>query len=428
MDTPLNLFICGFATLAASAGYLCGRKIASNSRILRLQREERVQDLMAGSPSESRSTTPADEDKREPLLLPIIAPKRIPSPIQVIPSPPKILKRRRSVAFQAEDEIEDAPAGYPYNLRSLYKPQKKKCRFASPLTSVLRTPSLDAGRINADEQLLTPMDDADDIGGESPPEEDNSAETRVTPESSTPEPSPPRSQSPAFLASTPPPPPLPIGSPAADAGPPSSPRFGQEPTMVSFSTPKPTFTGFKGGFSTFAKQGSLGFVAPSSPTSPRAAWTSPSEEGERFGTSPVEVKEHAIARLTPSQDPLDKETKTGEESETVLSEQRGVKLFIKRGSNSRFTEAILGRLKLLEDKETSQKRLLFRREPLLQPCMNIMVSAGSTKLSWDEEDSAMRVITVNPEDGVVVYALKAHKKLGSREGLKEVALDKLGDR
>jgi hypothetical protein len=32
MDTPLNLFICGFATLAASAGYLCGRKIASNSR------------------------------------------------------------------------------------------------------------------------------------------------------------------------------------------------------------------------------------------------------------------------------------------------------------------------------------------------------------------------------------------------------------
>jgi hypothetical protein len=69
-----------------------------------------VQDLMAGSPSESRSTTPADEDKREPILLPIIAPKRIPSPIQVIPSPPKILKRRRSVAFQAEDEIEDAPA------------------------------------------------------------------------------------------------------------------------------------------------------------------------------------------------------------------------------------------------------------------------------------------------------------------------------
>ncbi|KAF7965849.1 hypothetical protein HWV62_41234 [Athelia sp. TMB] len=101
---------------------------------------------------------------------------------------------------------------------------------------------------------------------------------------------------------------------------------------------------------------------------------------------------------------------TGEEDETVQSELRGVKLFIKRGIKA-FTGGMPGHVKLLSHNQRTGERLLFRREPLGKVSMN--VSMGSTvRCSFDLEDNVLRIVLKEAvEDGngaqeLVIYAIK----------------------
>jgi len=104
---------------------------------------------------------------------------------------------------------------------------------------------------------------------------------------------------------------------------------------------------------------------------------------------------------------------TGEEDETVKSELKGVKLFIKRGTKG-FTGGMPGHIKLLSRPGSDEERLLFRREPLWKVSMNVRVRP-TVRCTFDEEDNVLRIVlkeAVEHGDGahsaqeLVIYALK----------------------
>ncbi|EGN97038.1 hypothetical protein SERLA73DRAFT_185331, partial [Serpula lacrymans var. lacrymans S7.3] len=105
---------------------------------------------------------------------------------------------------------------------------------------------------------------------------------------------------------------------------------------------------------------------------------------------------------------------TGEEDETIQSELKGVKLFIKRGSKE-FTDGIYGHIKILAHTKHQTDRLLFRREPLGQVSANIKIRPA-VHCAFDAEENILRVIhkeLVEPENKgetqkevIVIYALK----------------------
>jgi len=106
---------------------------------------------------------------------------------------------------------------------------------------------------------------------------------------------------------------------------------------------------------------------------------------------------------------------TGEEDETVKSELKGVKLFVKRGAKG-FTGGMPGHIKLLSHTQSPEERLLFRREPLWKVSMNVRVQ-HAVRCTYDAEDNVLRIVlkeAVEYGDGpsatwpqeLVVYALK----------------------
>jgi len=101
---------------------------------------------------------------------------------------------------------------------------------------------------------------------------------------------------------------------------------------------------------------------------------------------------------------------TGEEDETIKSELKGVKLFVKRGTKG-FTGGMPGHIKLLSRPESDEERLLFRREPLWKVSMNVRVRP-TVRCTFDKEDNVLRIVlkeAVENGDGaqeLVVYALK----------------------
>jgi hypothetical protein len=106
---------------------------------------------------------------------------------------------------------------------------------------------------------------------------------------------------------------------------------------------------------------------------------------------------------------------TGEEDETIKSELKGVKLFIKRGTKG-FTVGMPGHIKLLSHTQSLEERLLFRREPLWKVSMNVRVQR-TVRCTYDAEDNVLRIVlkeavehgdelpTTRPQE-LVVYALK----------------------
>ncbi|KAJ4473330.1 hypothetical protein C8J55DRAFT_433706, partial [Lentinula edodes] len=102
---------------------------------------------------------------------------------------------------------------------------------------------------------------------------------------------------------------------------------------------------------------------------------------------------------------------TGEEDEDVQSELRGVKLFVKRGSND-YSSGILGQVKYLSDKKTLVQRLLFRREPLRKVSMNIRLQPA-VRCTFDPQECILRLLLADSSESkasgtteIVVYALK----------------------
>ncbi|KAL4249888.1 hypothetical protein ABKN59_002054 [Abortiporus biennis] len=109
---------------------------------------------------------------------------------------------------------------------------------------------------------------------------------------------------------------------------------------------------------------------------------------------------------------------TGEEDEEVHQELRGVKLFIKRGDKE-FTSGIFGHVKLLAHRETSDERLVFRREPVWKVSMSVRLRP-TVRCTFDEDQAVLRLTLKETieQDGVpteqspqqiVVYALKRGK-------------------
>ncbi|KAF9477066.1 hypothetical protein BDN70DRAFT_132445 [Pholiota conissans] len=106
---------------------------------------------------------------------------------------------------------------------------------------------------------------------------------------------------------------------------------------------------------------------------------------------------------------------TGEEDEDVELEQKGVRLFIKRGDRS-FSEGIPGLIKVLSHRKTGEERILFRREPLLKVSMNVRVQP-TVRITFVPEENVLRCIlkesisAADAEDGVAkqelaIYVIK----------------------
>lgn len=101
---------------------------------------------------------------------------------------------------------------------------------------------------------------------------------------------------------------------------------------------------------------------------------------------------------------------TGEEDESVSSELKGVKIFIKRGRKE-FTDGNFGHIKVLTQNERT--RLLFRRDPLGQVSMNVALRSA-VRCHYDAGENILRVVLMEqvaiegkePKDEVVIYALK----------------------
>ncbi|KAF8643008.1 hypothetical protein AX16_009253 [Volvariella volvacea WC 439] len=141
---------------------------------------------------------------------------------------------------------------------------------------------------------------------------------------------------------------------------------------------------------------------------------------------------HAITAATCTNDDLAKapiQRVTGEEDEDVETELKSIKLFVNRG-NKGFSGGVLGNLKVLSDRKTLGRRMLFRREPLWQVSMNIRIQTVM-RCSYESEENTLRVIVRELvekkdvpreqwKDELVVYALKPGRN-ASKKDFKEFA-------
>ena len=106
---------------------------------------------------------------------------------------------------------------------------------------------------------------------------------------------------------------------------------------------------------------------------------------------------------------LEKPPATGEEDETVLSELKGVKLFIKRGARE-FTDGMFGHIKVLSHMESAKDRILFRRDPLGQVSLNAGLQPAM-RCMFDAKENTLRVILKenvgnDGKEDIVIYAMK----------------------
>ncbi|KAG1850926.1 hypothetical protein F4604DRAFT_1970053 [Suillus subluteus] len=141
----------------------------------------------------------------------------------------------------------------------------------------------------------------------------------------------------------------------------------------------------------------------------------PCPNDNALSPSPNEVTETSSAgalgdRTQASTAPKTSSPVTGEEDESVSSELKGVKIFIKRGRKE-FTDGNFGHIKLLTQNERT--RLLFRRDPLGQVSMNVALRSA-VRCHYDAGENILRVVLMEqvavegkePKDEVVIYALK----------------------
>lgn len=187
-------------------------------------------------------------------------------------------------------------------------------------------------------------------------------------------------------------------------------------------------------FSAFAgtSSGFGGAFGSSNLHSQRPAWSSNPLDGvsrseDVFGSdSTLPRPSSDVSHAEVEEDPLAAQSRTkskqsvttGEEDEDVISEIKGIKLFIKRGDNE-FSSGIIGNMKLLSHRTTKDERIVFRREPIWKVSMSVRLRPV-VRCMYDEEQSALRIILkeaiTSDQAGIVsdgsqptetvVYALK----------------------
>lgn len=211
------------------------------------------------------------------------------------------------------------------------------------------------------------------------------------------------------------------------------------PAPMVLSRPAPVYPpNFSGGFASFA--GSSSPFASTGPKSqnPKPVWATGTTGGPNDGppVSAVEdkgsgdIEEQSLpvmAKAISSHEQV--KNLTGEEDEEVESELKGIKLFIKRGKRE-FSTGMLGHAKLLVNKGegAAKRRIVFRREPLWKVSMNVFLQPV-VRCSFDEQECILRIILKEPlEDtpsmsgipNITIYALKPGRSC-SRQHFKDFA-------
>ncbi|KAG1774170.1 hypothetical protein EV702DRAFT_549991 [Suillus placidus] len=383
--TEFQFVFCGIATFAATFGYACARRASSLSAQpshVDVEPEERsLKRKLDESDAESegeqerpvkRSRTPPNDHEEEWEV--VISPPSYQEAQNAAPHPEPAVRQEVSTAAQVGTaQVEEvAPS-------------------ANEPAPEARIPP--ATIVNEDVQLAEPQTEEAESQPKHPENQSQSLRTN--------EPSEPR-------PTTPPPPP-----------PPKSVTLRPNVTAFSsFANTKSPFTKysntpFPSSTSTFTpawrcgESRTPGFPVDNAPVScpnDNALSASPNEVAE---TSSVgALGDRAQASTAPKASSL----VTGEEDESVSSELKGVKIFIKRGRKE-FTDGNFGHIKVLTQNERT--RLLFRRDPLGQVSMNVVLRSA-VRCHYDAGENILRVVLMEqvavegkePKDEVVIYALK----------------------
>ncbi|KAI3600696.1 hypothetical protein WG66_014193 [Moniliophthora roreri] len=456
--SDFNFVVCGMATFAATVGYVCGKRLRgpgaddadmSTNALYRMADgailERAVRGEIASDATESELATGE--------------PKFNLNPVPILPTSANVVSRRPSLKRKRmhDHDENNIPLEYPYNLAAIYPNKRSK---TPPKDDDLETKTTPAATSVAQdrEQTAEVIEDVAKTDVVMVPENDSrlqssqpgDVETTAPAAAASPEPSPPEKAVPSGdgtteneqektdVVTTKDDKPVDKKEiPKALSGlptPPASPAF-LAATPPAKPSPTPAASPF-GGFASFASSPSTFSLGGSSSTgtNSRPAWAASTSFGRRRAflddggessgdefigpnsrrSAPLEAKAQ-VDKAQPNYTRV-----TGEEEEDVVSDLKGVKLFVKRGPRE-FTGGMLGHVKLLSsrNKNTVRERLLFRREPLWQVTMNALLRP-SVRCTFDEEECILRVIlaeamnqeplgddlpaVINPE--LVVYAIK----------------------
>ncbi|KDR80922.1 hypothetical protein GALMADRAFT_1115756 [Galerina marginata CBS 339.88] len=434
-----NFVVAGIATFAATVGYACTRRLSTS--------------LPAPDADLLRETLSSDWDMIEKTV------ESFPTDGHQANQEANTSENlKRKIPHDGFDEPEKEELGYPHNLANLYPNKRSRTPTTESEVSiyVLTTGVVAAGSLcfQATTPTITPASTLDSIISQTSDVDVKIPMVSHDPQPivATPAPEPPRTPSPVAeevspRASSPTPAPAsppPIVFATLPTTTPQPKMFREVPSRPV--TPKP-FASPSGGFAAFAGSTSP-FAAFSKPnqfnsTPTRSIWSSGDltqhqNEGEPAEVladvfKPLSKNSHAIyeAKATPLH-PTEKYTHvTGEEDEDVELEQKGVKLYAKRGDKP-FSDGVVGHIKLLSNRSTLEERILFRREPLWKVSMNVRVKPA-VRCTYVPEENVLRLIlkeTVDDSDGpttegeakkeVVIYALKPGRSC-SKQDFREFA-------
>ncbi|KAK7022895.1 hypothetical protein VNI00_016882 [Paramarasmius palmivorus] len=435
------------ATFAATVGYVCGKRYRPGVGDDIAEASTSMASAIQGAVYENTTGSLPGEEKAD--LAPIAV-----LPTSMTPTRCSSLKRKR---MHDHDE-NNVPLEYPHNLAAIYPNKRSKTPprdndveevgQAPPVKQIMKDEINEAAAV--DIVMVPEENDPKQEPERSQAPNSQTKEEDVTPAEATTsdEPEPvkeketiaekkqEKSDPPVTItkkdASIP-------KAPSALPTPPASPAFLAATPPVR---PPPAPSPF-GGFASFASSTSAFSKAKASSQLP--AWASHKNDessvlkDDLSETTPLafaETKKETKAEAAAPSYPLH----TGEEGEDIVSELKGVKLFIKRGKKE-FTSAMMGGIKLLSSHKDGKKRerLLFRREPIWQVTMNALLRSG-VKCTFDEEECILRVIlaeavnqdillpgnapaVIEPE--VVVYAIKPGRSC-SKQDFKDFAKVVLG--
>ncbi|PPQ95971.1 hypothetical protein CVT26_016187 [Gymnopilus dilepis] len=460
----------GLATFAATVGYACSRRLSNSftsthSDILRETLVSRQSTTLVEKTTEA---LPADEMLQDKEALPTeevpVSRGDLPAAIQ---KPVRTNSLKRKIPHDGFDEPEKEPLGYPHNLANIY-PNKRSRTPSSDSDSTTSNPKpttilnavisrameqdIDIPLVSSDPQPMMATSPVTDPPRTPSPAVDESTprETEVMSDPLDQIAEPPASLLPPHVAEIPRvEPPRPISPRPVTPKPFASPSTGFGSYAVTAmnskpATPKP-FASPSGGFAAFASPSSpfatLGKPKELSSKTVRSIWSSGDlkahqNEGEPANVlgeafKPLSEDDHVLgeAKATPLH-PSEKYTHvTGEEDEEVVLEQKGVKLYTKRGDKP-FSEGVVGHMKLLSNRTTHEERILFRREPLWKVSMNVRVRP-SVHCTYAPEEHALRLVlteasseTQMTEDSkpetsvkqeVVVYAMKPGRSCSKQD-------------
>ncbi|KAJ6561209.1 hypothetical protein DFH09DRAFT_1160775 [Mycena vulgaris] len=380
-----NFIVCGIATIAATVGYACVRKVRPLPSRGALQHLDNLEDNSRPKEISRIFEEPVQEpdpsiDTHSDVEL---------EPIADVGN--SSLKRKR--AHDQEESDPDMVEGYPHNLKSIY-PNKRRSGSISeqdPNESTEKmTPEDCDPSTNEQPQILAAPSLPDPVSS-APPEPDLVEEILI-PETPKPEPVP--TEIPRFVF------------------PQTPPRITQFPSTRSRASPGfANFAGSSSPFRAFGPSTASASIAgkpiwANTPGTAVPAVESPTptvELEEKSDPLPALVAAKASSLVIQAQ-------LTGEEEEDVTLELKGVKLFVKRGDDN-FSGGMVGHIKLLSHRTNLSKRLLFRREPLWKVSMNVRMQP-TVRCTFDVQENILRVALKELEDKpdsapqTVIYAFK----------------------